>query len=318
MQMNLGQQPYSVDRVFHDVVELDVLRLDVFTDNLYAGNPAWVVLGADQLDDVLMQRTSSELGGPETAFVLKSKKADVRLRYFAGEVEEPISGHCTIGALWTMAEQSAFGSSFGGRHRAETPLGILPFSVELRPDGSRTVWMAQKRPLYSRVEEVTEVASALGVGVDTMFHKEFPLSKVSTGLPTLLVPMKSMSALERVSPRQEELLQLFRELEVAAVSAYTWGGFDESATLHARCFLPSPAFHEDPASGMPAGALAAYLVEHDLIPKDKAEHLVIEQGHFVGRPSKVLVRIEKKGSSVRKVEVGGSVRQSIKGRISLP
>lgn len=313
-----GQHPYRDEGFSSDVAELDVVRLDVFTDDLMGGNPAWVVLGADALDDVTMQRVASELGGQESAFALKSKRADVRLRYFAGNVEEPISGHCTIGALWALAEQGAFGSSYGGRHRAETPLGVLPFSVELRPDGAKTVWMAQKRPLYSRVDEVTEVASALGVGADSMFHKEFPISKVSTGLPTLLVPMRSMDALERVSPRQEELMQLLSELEVAAAVAYTWGGFSEDAVLHTRCFLPTPAFHEDPASGMPSGALAAYLVEHDLIPKDKAGHMVIEQGHFIGRPSRVLVRVEKKGRSVSKVEVGGSARMSVRGRITLP
>lgn len=300
------------------MAELDVLKLDVFTDDLYAGNPAWVVLDADTLDDVLMQRAACELGGPETAFVLKSKKADVRLRYFAGDVEEPISGHCTIGALWAMAEQNAFGTAMGGRHRAETPLGVLPFSVEQRQDGAKVIWMAQRRPLYSRVDEITEIASALGIGAESIFHKEFPISKVSTGLPTLLVPMRSMDALGRLSPRQEEFIQLSKELEVGATMAYTWGGLDQTATLHSRCFLPSPAFHEDPASGMPAGALAAYLVEHDLIPKETAEHIVIEQGHFMGRPSRLLVRVEKKGSSVRKVEVGGSVRQSVRGRISLP
>jgi trans-2,3-dihydro-3-hydroxyanthranilate isomerase len=300
------------------VAELDVLKLDVFTDDLYAGNPAWVVLDADALDEMLMQRTASELGGPEAAFVLKSKKADVRLRYFAGDSEEPISGHCTIGALWALAEQGAFGSSMGGRRRAETPLGILPFSVEQRQDGVKVVWMTQKRPLYSRVEEITEIASALGVGAESIFHKEFPISKVSTGLPTLLVPMRSMDALGRVSPRQDELVQLFREIEVAAVEAYAWGGFDETATLHSRCFLHSPTFHEDAASGMPAGALAAYLVEHDFIPREKAGHIVIEQGYQMGRPSRLHVRVEKRGSSVRKVEVGGSVRQSMKGRISLP
>lgn len=300
------------------MAELDVLKLDVFTDDLYSGNPAWVVMDADALDDVMMRQAANELGGPETVFVLKSKKADVRLRYFSGEVEEPISGHCTVGALWALAEQNAFGSVMGGRHRAETQLGVLPFSVEQRPDGAKMVWMAQKRPLYSRVDEVTEIASALGVGAESMFLKEFAVSKVSTGLPTLLVPMRSMDALRRVTPRQAESLQLLKELEVGAVLVYTWGGLEETATLHSRCFLPSPEFHEDPASGMPAGALAAYLVEHDLIPKDKAGQIVIEQGHFMGRPSRILVRVEKKGSLVKKVEVGGSVRQSVRGRILLP
>lgn len=300
------------------VAELDIVKLDVFSEDLYAGNPAWVVLNADVLDEVLMQRVSTELGGPEAVFVLKSKKADVRLRYFSGANEEPISGHCTIGALWALAEQNAFGSTYGGRHRAETPLGILPFSVELRPGGDKMVWMAQKRPLYSRVDEVTEVASALGIGAESMFHKEFPMSKVSTGLPCLIVPIRSLDIIQKISPRQDELLQLFRELEVAAAVPYVWGGFDQTSTLHARCFLPSPTLHEDPASGMPAGALAAYLVEHDLIPRDKAGTISIEQGHFVGRPSRIHVRVEKRGASVRKVEVGGSVRQSIKGRLSLP
>lgn len=300
------------------MAELDLLKLDVFTDDLYSGNPAWVVLGADALDEVQMQRAASELGGPETAFVLKSKKADVRLRYFAGDAEEPISGHCTIGSLWALSEQGAFGSSLGGRHRVETPLGVLPFSVDPLPEGGRRVWMTQKKPLYSKVEDVTEVASALGIGADSLFHKEFPLSRVSTGLPTLIVPVRSMEVLGRLSPRQDELMQMFRELEVAATLTYAWGGLDETATLHVRCFLPSPEFHEDPASGMPAGALAACLVEHDLIPKDKAEDIVIEQGHFMGRPSKVHVRIEKKGSSARKVEVGGSARVSVRGKMSLP
>jgi predicted PhzF superfamily epimerase YddE/YHI9 len=46
--------------------------------------------------------------------------------------------------------------------------------------------------------------------------------------------------------------------------------------------------------------------------------MVIEQGHFMGRPSRVHVRVEKRGSSVTKVEVGGSARMSVKGRVSLP
>ena len=65
------------------VAELDLLRVDVFTEELYSGNPANVVLEADSIDEVQMQRIATEVGSPPTAFVLRSRRADVRLRYFS-------------------------------------------------------------------------------------------------------------------------------------------------------------------------------------------------------------------------------------------
>jgi predicted PhzF superfamily epimerase YddE/YHI9 len=69
---------------------------------------------------------------------------------------------------------------------------------------------------------------------------------------------------------------------------------------------------------MPAGALGAFLVEHDLIPREKNESIVVEQGHILGRPSKIHVRVEKKGATIRKVEVGGYVTVSARGRLVVP
>jgi trans-2,3-dihydro-3-hydroxyanthranilate isomerase len=93
---------------------------------------------------------------------------------------------------------------------------------------------------------------------------------------------------------------------------------DPASTVHVRCFLPHGAVLEDVASGLPAGALGAYLVENDFIPKDRAGDMVIEQGHWLGRPSRILVRIDRQGSTVRRVEVGGSVRTSLRGKVSAP
>ncbi len=300
------------------MTELEVLKLDVFAESLFSGNPTWVVFDADTLDEIIMQRIAYELGSPETVFVMRSKKADVKLRFFNADSEEPISGHSTIGALWAMADQGAFGTSFGSRHRAETSVGILPFFVELDPEGTKRVWMTQKRPMFSKVEEVTEVASALGIGAESIFLKEFPMTRASTGLPCLLVAVRSLEVIEKLNPRQNELVSLCKDLEVGAVAVYVWGGFDSSTTVHARCFLPTPSYHEDPASGMPAGALASYIADNDFIPRDRLGEVIIEQGHFMGRPSKIYVRIEKRGSTIKKVDVGGSVRPAVRGKITVP
>jgi PhzF family phenazine biosynthesis protein len=274
------------------------------------------VLGADGLDEVLMQRIAHEAGSPVTAFVLRSRKADVRMRFFSPFVEEPLSGHGMIGALWCLAQEKVIG--VGARHRLETQVGVLPFSVEEAGDGMESVWMTQSRPMFAKEGDVKEVASAIGVGVDSIFDHEFPLSRVSTGLPFLLVSIRSMDVMERLSPRQPEITQLCKELDVAGVVAYSWNVMDAGSTVHARCFLPAPGIIEDTASGLAAGALAAYLVENDFISRESFEKMVIEQGHFLGRPSHIHARVEKRGGIIRKVEVGGTARISFRGRVIIP
>ena len=300
------------------MVELEVLKVDVFTDELLTGNPAAVVLDADSLDEVQMQGIAFEEGSPSTAFVLRSKTADLRLRFFSPFAEEPLSGHATVGAIWCLAERQAFGAATGGRQRLETSVGVLPFSVESTADGPRRVWMTQRRPMFAKEGDIKEVASALGVGVDALFHDQFPVSRASTGLPCLIVPVRSIDLIRRMEPRRDELTALAKELDVAGVEVFTWGVIDQESTVHARFFVPLPGLHEDPASGLPAGALGAYLVENEFIAKDKFEKIVVEQGHWMGRPSKIFVRIEKKGSAINKVEVGGSARVSSRGRLSIP
>lgn len=300
------------------MAELDLLRIDVFTDELFMGNPASIVLDADALDEIQMQRIASETGLSATAFVLKSKRADVRLRYFTPYLEDPLCGHATIGALWSLAEDNAFGSISGGRHRVETPVGVLPFSLEGDADGLKRVWMTQKRPMFAREGDVKEVASALGIGVESLFHDEFPLSRASTGLPCLLVPVKSLDIIQRIEPRRDEILSLSKELDVACIEVYSWGVLDKGSTVHARSFVPSQGILEDPASGMAAGALGAYLVENEFIPREKFDEMVVEQGHWIGRPSRIHVRVEKHGDSIRKVEVGGSARVSFRARLLVP
>lgn len=300
------------------MAELEFVKVDVFSQEAYSGSPAGVVFDADDLDEMQMQRIAFEVGAPVTSFVLRSKKADVRLRFFSPSSEEPLSGHGTIGALWCLADRGAFGSTSGGKRRMESQVGVLPFSVEKQGDDLKSVWMTQRRPMFAREGDEKEVASALGIGVDALFHDEFPLSRASTGVPYLLVPVRSIDVIGKLEPRHGEIVALSRELDIAGIEVYSWSVLDQDSTVHARCFLPSSAVIEDPASGMAAGALGAYLVENEFIPKEQYERVVVEQGNWIGRPSKISVRVEKKGSTIRRVEVGGPSRISGSGRLVVP
>ena len=299
------------------MLELDVMKVDVFTNEPLAGNPAGVVLGADDLDEMQMRRVAVEMALRSTAFVLRSKKADVKLRYFTPVSEEPICGHSTIGTLAALAEDDAFGGSPGSRRRLETTIGVLPFHIEKRGDGRKIIWMTQRKPLFAEVEDLTEVASALGIGADKMFHEEFPSCRASTGIPCLLVPIRSLETVERLQPRESEVFELAKEHEVNAIYVYTWNVVDRDSTLHARCFAITPDYHEDPASAMPAGALCSYLAQKEFVPRERLDKMVVEQGTWLGRHSKILARVEKRGSSIRKVEVGGSAFVSLRGKLQM-
>jgi len=300
-----------------NVVELETAKVDVFADDHLAGNPCNVVFWADSLDDVQMQRIAYELGPPVTAYSMRSRKADVRLRFFTPEGEEPLSGHGALGALWCLALERSVGGTPSAKHRAETSAGILPFSVDMDPEGPRAVWLTQSRPMFASVGDVKEVASALGVGADALFHDEFPLVRASIGLPCLLVPMRSLETAGRLEPKRQEMLALAEEFDVAGIEVFTWSVLEPGATAHSRYFTPYPVFREEPGNGLAAGALAAYFAEFDLVPRERLAEIVIEQGHWIGRPGKILARIEKKGSTVRKVEIGGSALVSVRGRLQL-
>ncbi len=298
--------------------ELEVAKVDVFAEEPLSGNPAGVVFAADELDDVEMHRVASELGPPVTVFVLRSRKADVRLRFFSQAGEEPLSGHGALGALWCLASQKAILGAPGTRHRAETLLGILPFSLEVGPEGPQMVWLTQKKPLFANVGDFKEVASALGIGAEALFKDEFPLARASTGLPCLLVPIRSLDVLQRLEPRFDEVLAVSEELDVGGIMAFTWNVVEPGSTAHARFLTPHSSIREDPGNGLAAGALAAYFAEHEFIPRESFDRIVIEQGHWIGRPCRMLARIDKKGATVRKVEVGGSARISLHGRLRVP
>jgi len=300
------------------VAELELIRVDVFAEELFTGNAANIVLEADALDEVQMQRIASEAGLPVTAFAMRSRRADLRLRFFSPHSEEPFSDHASMAAIWVLAESGSLGGAQASRHRLETPIGVLSFTVESTSGRPQKVWMTQKRPLFAEEGDVKEIASALSVGVDSLFDEEFPIEKASTGVPYLLVPLRSIDIMEHLQPKRDALAELGKELDVAGVAVYSWGVLEEGSTVHLRCFTPTFFSFEEPATGMAAGALAAYLVEKNFVSKGAHEEIIIEQGHWIGRPSRILVRIEKKGEAIRKVEVGGTARVSFRTRIAVP
>ena len=84
------------------MMDLTCGLIDVFADVPLSGNPLAVVEGADGLTDDTMRRIAREFNQAETTFLLKSDRADWKLRSFTASGAEVFgAGHNALGAwLW--------------------------------------------------------------------------------------------------------------------------------------------------------------------------------------------------------------------------
>lgn len=116
--------------------KIKVFTLNSFAKTLEGGNPAGVVLDADNLTEKQMMYISKEVGFSETAFVSKSNKADFKVRFFTPTDEVDLCGHATIATYFLMWNKQLIKS---GNYTQETKAGIL--GIEAGKDG--TVFMDQ-------------------------------------------------------------------------------------------------------------------------------------------------------------------------------
>ena len=144
-------------------------------------------------------------------------------------------------------------------------------------------------------DEALTVASALGLTA-TDLADAAPVQMVSTGLPYIILPVRSGLDRSRIGERRfEELLASFGAkfvyvLDLEAREGRTW---DNAGRV------------EDIATGSAAGPAGAYLAEHGIA--DPAAEIIVNQGRFVGRPSQMRVEVRRDADDRWHVSVSGDV-----------
>jgi PhzF family phenazine biosynthesis protein len=136
------------------------------------------------------------------------------------------------------------------------------------------------------------VLDSIGLNTDNLYPNCNPLV-VSTGLPYLIVPLQKngFKAKINISDLEEKIrswgAMFIGVLEIPSLSIRTW---DNLGAV------------EDIATGSLAGPSGAYLVKHGF---QKAGTIIqLNQGHNLGRPSKLFVEVEP---ALDEVYVSGDV-----------
>lgn len=81
-------------------VEMHVV--DAFTDQLFGGNPAAVVITEEWLDDTLMQSIATENNLSETAFLKPVENNHYHIRWFSPLTEIDFCGHATMASAFVV------------------------------------------------------------------------------------------------------------------------------------------------------------------------------------------------------------------------
>lgn len=107
-----------------------VQHWDAFTRQAGKGNPAGIVLAAEEFSNDDIQSIATSIGFNDTAFVLPSLTADFRIRYFAPRREVDLCGHATIAAFAALHRQSLLPpNKMDGIYTLETKSGVLPIRI---------------------------------------------------------------------------------------------------------------------------------------------------------------------------------------------
>ncbi len=282
-----------------------VLHFDAFAPRPGMGNPAGVVLDADGLSDATMQAIARAVGFNETAFVLPSRVAGLRLRYFTPGHEVDLCGHATVGSFVALHQYGRLpGTGFPRRLTLETGAGLLPVTVELGGVGEPVVIVAQAPALFESFGgDRAALARVLGIGRDDL-RDDLPILYGSTGLWTLVVPVRGLGAMRRMKPLTALFPSLLTEMPGASIHPFCHETIHPDAHLHARHFSsPRSGTVEDPVTGTASGVLGAYHLE--FIKDDAPSPLLVEQGQEVGRDGRVRVWVERRDGRCH-VRVGGT------------
>lgn len=144
---------------------------NAFTKQPGKGNPAAVILDATDLSDKEMQEIAYKTGYNESAFVLPSEKADIRLRFFSPGQEMNLCGHATVASIYALFSKGMLEKN---HISIETNAGILAVDV-YKENEEIKVYMEQ-----SPYEEVlfngdsSMLSKALGIQEED-FEESYPI-----------------------------------------------------------------------------------------------------------------------------------------------
>lgn len=284
--------------------------VDVFAETKYTGNQLAVFTDIGSLSEQEMQQIAKEMNYSETTFITSEdvNNGGYDVRIFTPKEELPFAGHPTLGTAYILQREVI--KQVAEKIILNLKVGQILVSFNYLDQDIDLLWMQQKQPVFSQKFAVDTLAKVLSIEPSEIDSK-FPIQEVSTGVPFIIVPLKSQATLKRIKVNQDKYFELINNTHAKSILVFCSETYNPENNLSVRVFADYLGVPEDPATGSANGCLAGYSVHYSYFGEESI-NLRVEQGYEIGRPSLLLLKAEKKGVEVE-VFVGGKVIMVAKG-----
>jgi PhzF family phenazine biosynthesis protein len=274
--------------------EIDVQIINAFVDNEKGGNPAGVVLNADDLTNEQKLNIAKKVGLSETAFVSKSKLADFKLDFFTPTRQIAHCGHATIATFSYLSQLGLIKNTFSSKDTIDGTRAIL-----IQGD---LAFMEQKPPKYRNIDK-KEVLKSLGLSEKDVLQNA-PILIVNTGNSFAIIPVASEQILKNIVPNFDLIHQISEAHDLIGYYVFCKETGNPKRDANTRMFAPRYGIEEEAGTGMAAGPLACYFYDKLGVKKDQ---ILIQQGWFMKQPSQslIIVNLTIEDEIITKIMAGG-------------
>jgi len=215
-------------------MDLKIFQVDSFTDKVFKGNPAAVIVLNSWIEDDHMQSVAMENNLSETAFVVEKSSNFYEIRWFTPAVEVDLCGHATLAAAHVIFEKyGVHGDVLEFFSSKSGPLKVTRSEDELTLD-----FPADKPDRQSPPDGLYE---ALG---------EAP-QECLKGKSDYLLIYKDQAEIERLDPN----FHLLRYIHARGIICSAPG---KEVDFVSRFFAPASGINEDPVTGSAHTTLTPY------------------------------------------------------------
>jgi len=295
---------------------------DVFTALPFGGNPVAVFPDPGDLTNHEFQQIAREINLSETVFVTTPSmpEASAKLRIFTPTQEIPFAGHPVLGTFYILGRLHRFPLHEPITHVTyECNIGVFPLQLYVLKGHIDRVVMSQPKPEFPEVvnhfEGIVDIARALGLNKSVITETNCPIEVASTGLPVLIVPVRTLTAVRSISVDHTRINEICERYGANGILVFTTMTVEDWSTVHTRMFAAPIGIDEDPATGSASGALGAYLVKNKVGTVHPTTEIIAEQGYEMHRPSRIIIQVFSENNVIQDIRVGGQVVMVAEGKM---
>lgn len=231
---------------------MKMYQFDAFTQQLFKGNPAAVLVLDEWLDHALMQNIALENNLAETAFVKRIDDENYQIRWFTPKVEVDFCGHATLASAFVLFKDYTSAKTI--RFHVKE-LGI--FTIQQADDGKIQMNFPLRTP-----QKVSEYPELLNHVIDK------PFKEVYLNAQAYILVCESAQDVIDAQPNLINITRIAEQYSVSTAFTASSGGYDVTITAAsdqydyvARYFAPHKGINEDPVTGSMHTGLAPLWAE---------------------------------------------------------